>query len=185
MGFPQGFEDCGGQSCSLGAPCAGDWTLESALVVSHQPGLGLGFCVQGVWRDPVEVMGKQDRPGSNPVLLLMFLPLPCGRVAGGTLAASSGGVRTLSPPQLWWGHKGMWGEPSRQTTHPHRVAGWAETMSFAFLGPDLQHMEVPRLGALSELQLPAKPQPQPQRCGIPAASVTYTTAYSNMGFLTH
>ena len=29
------------------------------------------------------------------------------------------------------------------------------------------------------------PTPQPQKCGIPAMSVTYTTAHSNAGFLTH
>ena len=45
---------------------------------------------------------------------------------------------------------------------------------FFFLGPHLQHMEVPRLGVLSELQLMATPQPQ--QCQIQAASVTYTVA---------
>ena len=39
---------------------------------------------------------------------------------------------------------------------------------FVFLGPHLQHMEVPRLGVESELQLPA-----------------YTTADGNVGSLTH
>ena len=40
-----------------------------------------------------------------------------------------------------------------------------------------QHMEVPRLGVKSE--------PQPQQHRIRAASVTYTTAYGNIGSLTH
>ena len=30
-----------------------------------------------------------------------------------------------------------------------------------------------------------RPTPQPQQCGIPAASATYTTAHSNTGSLTH
>ena len=38
-----------------------------------------------------------------------------------------------------------------------------------FLGPHLQHMEVPRLGVELELQL----------------SAVYTTAHSNVGSLTH
>ena len=42
---------------------------------------------------------------------------------------------------------------------------------FCFLGPPLRHMEVPK----SELQ------PQPEQRGIWAASVTYTTAHSNIG----
>lgn len=43
---------------------------------------------------------------------------------------------------------------------------------FCFLRSHLQHMEVPRLGVESELQLP-----QPQQLGIQAASLTYTTAH--------
>ena len=37
------------------------------------------------------------------------------------------------------------------------------------------HMEVPKLGVKSELQLPAY-TPQPQPCRIRVASATYTTA---------
>ena len=48
---------------------------------------------------------------------------------------------------------------------------------FCFLGPHLQHMEVPRLGVKSELQLPAyKPTSQPQQCQIQAVSATYTSS---------
>ena len=46
---------------------------------------------------------------------------------------------------------------------------WAVHFLFVcFLGPHSQHMEVPRLGVKSELQLP-----------------DYTTAHSNAGSLTH
>ena len=41
---------------------------------------------------------------------------------------------------------------------------------FCFLGPHVQHMEVPRLGVESELQLPAYTMAQQRR--IQAASVT-------------
>ena len=50
---------------------------------------------------------------------------------------------------------------------------------FVFLGPHLQYMEVPRLGAESELQL------QQQPLGIRAMSATYTTAHGNDESLTH
>ena len=52
-----------------------------------------------------------------------------------------------------------------------------------FLGPHLWHMDVPRLRVKSELQLPPTPQPQQRR--IQATSITYTTAHSNTGSLTH
>ena len=45
-----------------------------------------------------------------------------------------------------------------------------------FLGPHLQHMEVPRLGVKLDLQLPAY---------IWAVSATYITAHSNVRSLTH
>jgi len=54
---------------------------------------------------------------------------------------------------------------------------------FSFLGPHLQHMEVPSLGGESELS--CQPTPQPQQCNIQAASVTYTTAQGNAGSLAH
>ena len=46
-----------------------------------------------------------------------------------------------------------------------------------FLGPHLQHMEVPRLGV--ELE------PQPLQHQIQAMSATYTTAHGNAGSSTH
>ena len=52
-----------------------------------------------------------------------------------------------------------------------------------FLGLQLWHMEVPRLGVKSEL-LP-RLTPQPQQRGIWAASSTYTTVYGSVGSLTH
>ena len=52
-----------------------------------------------------------------------------------------------------------------------------------FLGPLLRHMEVPRLGVESELQLPAYTAPQQRR--IRASSATYTTAHGNARSLTH
>ena len=54
-----------------------------------------------------------------------------------------------------------------------------ETPFFVFLGPHLQHMEVPKLGVKSELQLPA--YSTVIRCGIQAMSMTFTTAYGNLG----
>ena len=48
---------------------------------------------------------------------------------------------------------------------------------FLFLGPNLQHMEVPRLGVQSKLQ------PQPHQ--IRATSATYATAHSNARSSTH
>ena len=44
-------------------------------------------------------------------------------------------------------------------------------------------MKVPRLGTESELKL--RPTPQPQQHGIWTAGVTYATAWSNTGSLTH
>ena len=44
-------------------------------------------------------------------------------------------------------------------------------------------MEVPRLGAELEQQLPDSPQSQQHQ--IWAESVTYTTTHGNAGFLTH
>ena len=47
--------------------------------------------------------------------------------------------------------------------------------------PLLLHMEIPRLGG----PIRAVATPQPQQCGIPATSATYTTAHGNTGSLTH
>ena len=52
---------------------------------------------------------------------------------------------------------------------------------FGFLGPHPQHMEVPRLGVESELQL----QTYATATTKPATSVTYTTAHGNTRSLTH
>ena len=60
---------------------------------------------------------------------------------------------------------------------------WGVFLFFCFLGPYVQHMEVPRLGVKSELQLLA------YATAIvtwdQAMSVTYTTAHGNAGSLTH
>ena len=53
----------------------------------------------------------------------------------------------------------------------------------SFLGLHSWHMEVPRLGVESQLQLHASPQPQ--QLGIQAMSATYTTAQGNARSLTH
>ena len=47
---------------------------------------------------------------------------------------------------------------------------------FCFLGLHVLHMEVPKLGVESELQLLAH-TPQPQQLRIQATSMTYTTAH--------
>ena len=54
---------------------------------------------------------------------------------------------------------------------------------FVFLGPHLQHMEVPRLRV--ELQLQLQAYAQLQQCQIQATLVTYSIAHSNAGSLTH
>ena len=54
---------------------------------------------------------------------------------------------------------------------------------FGYLGLHSQHVEVPRLGVKSELQLLA--YTTPQQLGIQASSVTYTTAHGNSRFVTH
>ena len=54
---------------------------------------------------------------------------------------------------------------------------------FVFLVPYPQHMEVPRLGVKSELQLPAYTIATTTQ--IQATSVTYTTAWGNAGSFTH
>ena len=45
----------------------------------------------------------------------------------------------------------------------------------------MQHVEVPRLGVESELQLPAYVMPQPQQCRIRAVSATHTAAHDIAG----
>jgi len=55
--------------------------------------------------------------------------------------------------------------------------------NYFFLGPHPQHMEVPRLGAESELQLLA--MPQPRQCQIQTVSATHIAACGKVGSLTH
>ena len=50
---------------------------------------------------------------------------------------------------------------------------------FVFLGPHLQHMEVPGLGVESRLQV--RPTPQLRQHQIQATSVTYAAACGNNG----
>ena len=54
---------------------------------------------------------------------------------------------------------------------------------FFFLGPHIQHMEVPRLGVNQSYS--CQPIPHPQQCGIGAASATYTKAHGNARSLIH
>ena len=56
-------------------------------------------------------------------------------------------------------------------------SGRAFFFFLVFLGPHPGHMEVPRLGVELELQLLA--YTKSQYLGIPAVSVTYTTAHGN------
>ena len=60
---------------------------------------------------------------------------------------------------------------------------FCEFFLFFFLGPHLQHMEIPRLGTESELQLP--PTPQPQQRQIQDASAAYATASGHTSSLTY
>ena len=64
---------------------------------------------------------------------------------------------------------------------------FATCLFFFFLVPQLRHMEVPRLGVVLELQLPAyttaTETPDPSRiCELCATACT--TAWGNAGFLT-
>ena len=52
-----------------------------------------------------------------------------------------------------------------------------------FLSLHLRHMEVPRLGVQTELQLPTYVKPQQSQ--IQAETVTYTAVQVNTGSLTH
>ena len=56
-------------------------------------------------------------------------------------------------------------------------------LSFIFLGLHLRHMEVPRLGVQSELQLPA--YTTVTATPDPSCVVTYSIAHGNTGSLTH
>ena len=55
---------------------------------------------------------------------------------------------------------------------------------FVFLGPHSQYMEISRLGS-SNQSCSCWPMPQPQQCGIWAASAAYTPAHGNARSLTH
>ena len=57
--------------------------------------------------------------------------------------------------------------------------------SFSFSGLHPWHMEIPRPGVESELQWSCWSTPQPQQHRIWTTSATYTTAYGNVGTLTH
>ena len=59
---------------------------------------------------------------------------------------------------------------------------------FCILGPHLRHLEVPRLGVKSELQLPSYTTATAMQAYMPhlqATSATYTTAHSSIESLTH
>jgi len=56
---------------------------------------------------------------------------------------------------------------------------------FAFLGPNLQHMEVPRLGVESELQLPDYSHSHSTVGSKLTLDPHYDTAHLNAGSLTH
>ena len=64
-------------------------------------------------------------------------------------------------------------------------AGFFFFPPFFFLGPHPLHMEAPRLGVESELQLPAYTTATATVLGIRATSATYTTAPGNARSLTH
>ena len=66
--------------------------------------------------------------------------------------------------------------------YPHFIL-FTFILLFLFLGPLLRHMEVPRLGVELDLQLPAYTTATAML--DPRVSVTYTTAHSNAGSLTH
>ena len=86
--------------------------------------------------------------------------------------------------------------PQKEPVYPHRLCtiranGHIEkALAFlffwgggVFLGAQVQHTEVPRLGVELELQLLVYVTATAQK--IPAASSTYTTVHDNDGSLTH
>ena len=62
--------------------------------------------------------------------------------------------RSTEEPECRW-RAGRWLEAEWQPPHSPHLSIWSVLFPFFFLGPCLQHMEVPRLGIQSELWLPA------------------------------
>ena len=91
---------------------------------------------------------------------------------------------------LWLGrfNHDLWQQRgSALSSHSRVLKLWFNPLSDPvpplYLWLHLQHVEVPRLGVNSELQL--QPMPRPQQHRIQAARVTYTTDPHNAGSLTH
>ena len=96
------------------------------------------------------------------------------------------GPWTSPGKQFWiWFSWVIWGVLSVQGQFLHYIKLIHLFVFLSFLGPLLQHMEIPRLGVQSELVGLWLDTPQPQRCRIWAMSATYTTAHGNAASLTH
>uniref|UniRef100_A0A8D1N3X5 Uncharacterized protein n=1 Tax=Sus scrofa TaxID=9823 RepID=A0A8D1N3X5_PIG len=135
------------RSVGGGGPRTAWWSwMGRRCPVPGQRGIGTcsspGFQHRGSWADSLVLLGRRGHPAhlhADPAALLPATAVPgrWGPTAGWEH------LRVLAP--LW-------------------VHQWQEGLafslplsffpSFIFLGPRLQHMEVPRLGVKSELQLP-------------------------------
>ena len=73
--------------------------------------------------------------------------------------------------------------PTRIIIFPYLFFSFLFFFFFLFLGYHQQHVEVPRLGIQSELQLPAHTVATTTQ--VPSCVCTYTTAHINTGSLTH
>ena len=99
--------------------------------------------------------------------------------------------KTISPAlvndvnyDLQWRNVSIYNQQMITFTSTRRTTYIFFFFCFCFLGPHPGHMEIPRLGVQSELQL-SDYVPQPQQCQIWAVSATCTTAHSNSRSLTH
>ena len=87
------------------------------------------------------------------------------------------------------GKLGAWSPATPSTSHLTNYTSQSIPISPPppppFLGPHLQHMEVPKLGIKSNWSYSCQLTPQLQPRRIWAISVTHTTAHGNTGSLTH
>ena len=105
------------------------------------------------WGDVASVRGWNHHP--TTLGQVAGTPSACSLLQGGPPGSSGGLVRAVGAPVARKSFSGM--EEEREAGHSYvkKTAPKAETIPFffCFLGLYLQYMEVPRIGAESELQL--------------------------------
>ena len=121
-----------------------------------------------------------------------MFPLRVGRKVMLTICSVPVTLQAPAHVSLWWREKTQ----ANQTFLPrlpslldlfatHHQFLFFFISFFCFLGPHLQHMEVPRLGVKSEVQLPSHTTATAMWDPSQVCAVTYTTDHSNAGSLTH